>query len=230
MNTLSANNALARGAEKSALWSSLGMAVAVEALVVAALFVWMATRELPPRTVALPIEIENTPKIDQPEPPKVQPPLPKPPKIEPKPLKEPPKVQTPTPPQPVPEPVVQAPSVAVPNAFTQVATPPPPPPPPPVESKPLGPSDEYIAKVRAAVQAAFSYPMAAAEMGLHGRARVGFNLRNTTASDVKIINGSGLGLIDRAALAAVQKAVYPNPPSEQKDKTNYCEVWIDFKP
>jgi TonB family protein len=63
--------------------------------------------------------------------------------------------------------------------------------------------------------------MAAAEMGLHGRARVGFNLRNTTASDVKIINGSGLALIDRAALAAVQKAVYPNPGSEQKDKTNF---------
>ena len=94
----------------------------------------------------------------------------------------------------------------------------------------MGPSDEYIAKVRAAVQAAFAYPMAAAEMGLHGRARVGFNLRNTSASDVKIINGSGLGLIDRAALAAVQKAAYPTPPTEQKDRTNYCEVWIEFKP
>jgi TonB family protein len=230
MSTLSLNNADAAQQEPSALWSSLGMAFALEALVVASLLFWLAFRELPPRTVALPIEIENTPKIDQPEPPKVQPPLPKPPKIEPKPIKEPPKVQAPTPPMPVPEPIVQAPSVAIPNAFTQVASPPAPPPPPPVESKPMGPSDEYIAKVRAAVQAAFAYPMAAAEMGLHGRARVGFNLRNTTASDVKIINGSGLGLIDRAALAAVQKAAYPNPPTEQKDRTNYCEVWIEFKP
>ena len=227
MSTLSLNNAYAAGQEKSALWSSLGMAFALEALVVASLLLWLAFRELPPRIVALPIEIENTPKIDQPEPPKVQPPLPKPPKIEPKPIKEPPKVQLP---MPVPEPIVQAPSVATPNAFTQVATPPAPPPPPPVESKPMGPSDEYIAKVRAAVQAAFAYPMAAAEMGLHGRARVGFNLRNTSASDVKIINGSGLGLIDRAALAAVQKAAYPTPPTEQKDRTNYCEVWIEFKP
>jgi TonB family protein len=230
MSTLSLNKAYAAGQEKSALWSSLGMAFALEALVVASLLLWLAFREMPPRIVALPIEIENTPKIDQPEPPKVQPPLPKPPKIEPKPIKEPPKVQAPPPPMPVPEPIVQAPSVATPNAFTQVATPPAPPPPPPVESKPMGPSDEYIAKVRAAVQAAFAYPMAAAEMGLHGRARVGFNLRNTTASDVKIINGSGLGLIDRAALAAVQKAAYPTPPAEQKDRTNYCEVWIDFKP
>ena len=230
MNTLSINNTSNFGTEKSALWSSLGMAFALEALVVVSLLLWLAYREVPVHFSALPIEIENTPKVNEPEPPKVQPPLPKPPKIEPKPLKEPPKVKVPTPPIPIPESVVQAPSVATPNAFTQVATPPAPPPPPPVESKPMGPSDEYIARVRAAVQAAFAYPMAAAEMGLHGRARVGFNLRNTTASDVKIINGSGLGLIDRAALAAVQKAAYPNPPAEQKDKTNYCEVWIDFKP
>ena len=80
MSTVSLNNAYASGQERSAVWSSLGLAFALEALVVASLLIWLAYRELPPRIVALPIEIENTPKPDQPEPPKVQPPLPKPPK------------------------------------------------------------------------------------------------------------------------------------------------------
>jgi TonB family protein len=72
--------------------------------------------------------------------------------------------------------------------------------------------------------------MAAIEMGLHGRVRVSFVLKNTQVSEPRIVASSGMGLIDRAAIQAVQKALYPMASIEWRDKNLVYEIWIEYKP
>ncbi len=209
--------------KKNNFWSSLGLAFTIEVACALLIACYLVFRQVAPSFTSLPIQIEDTPKteaikqeIKKPEPPK--------PKIEPKPIKA---VQPPpTPLAPAPQ-VQAAPMVEAPTAFTAPA---PLPVPAPVVPKQVGPSDEFKAKVQAAVQAAFYYPMAAQEMGLTGRARVGFVLTNTAASDAKIVTSSSIGIIDRAALQAVMKAVFPTPPADLRDKATAYEIWIEFKP
>lgn len=217
--------------EGRSMWSSLGLAALLETAFIGLIMAWLIFHEVTQPYQSIPIEILNeTPSIEppKPEPPKPQPPKPPIPKIEPKLVKTQPQIQPPTP-QIAPAVVTptETPTASTPNAFTQAI---PAPTPPPPEPKAVGPSDEYIAKMHAAVQAAFYYPMAAIEMGLHGRVRVGFNLRGTAVSEPRIVTSSGLGIIDRAALQAVQKANYPAPSAELRDKSIAYEVWIEFKP
>jgi TonB family protein len=207
-------------------WSSFGIALLLELILIAITLAWLMTHETNSQVHNLAIELLSDPP--SPEPVKPEPPKPPTPKIEPKPSKTQPQIQ---PPAPQITPAVVAPTetpvTSTPNAFTQatpVAAPNPP------EPKLSGPSDEYIARVKAAVQSAFYYPMAAIEMGLHGRVRVGFNLKGTVMSEPRILSSSGLGIIDRAALQAVQKANYPLPNAELRERTLSYEVWIEFKP
>ena len=216
---------------KKTLWSSLGIAFTIE-LSLAMLFgSYLIFRQVAPVFTSLPIQIEDAPKT---KPLKQEPQTPEPvkPKVEPKPIKSivtPLPTQTPTPTlTPTPAPQQQAtPLAETPNAFsapTPVSVT------PVVINKQVGPNDEFKAKVQAAVQAAFYYPMAAQELGLSGRTRLGFTLTNNTATDAKIIQSSTIGIIDRAALQAVLKALYPIPPTELKDKPLNYEIWIEFKP
>ncbi len=212
--------------ERRSMWSSLGMAALVEAALIGLVLAWLIFHEVTQPYQSLPIELlsESKPvEAIKPEPPK-----PPTPKVEPKVVKAQPQIQPPIP-QPTPAVVTptETPVASTPNAFTQAPSSPPP---APTEPKLIGPSDEYIARVKAAVQTAFYYPMAAIEMGLHGRVRVGFNLKGTTMSEPRIVTSSGLGIIDRAALQAVQKAIYPTPSPEIRDRSIAYEVWIEFKP
>jgi protein TonB len=109
------------------------------------------------------------------------------------------------------------------TAFTE----PTPPPPEAVVGK-AEPSAEYAAKVHAAVQAAHFYPPAAASLRYTGKVRVEFHLRDTTPGEVRIMVSSGFGLIDRAALQAVQNAHYPEPPPEIQGSDHVYQVWIEF--
>ncbi len=201
----------------------MGWALGIELSAVVMLALYLVFRQVAPSFSTLPIEIEDIPKTE-PVKQEIKKPEPIKPKVEPKPIKavQPPPVPVAQTPQVQPTPVAETP-----NAFTAPA---PVPPPPPVAARAVGPSDEYKAKVQAAVQAAFYYPMAAQEMGLTGRTRVGFVLTNTTASDAKIVTSSTIGIIDRAALQAVLKAVFPSPPAELRDKAIAYEIWIEFKP
>jgi TonB family protein len=207
------------------MWSSLGIAATVEAALIGLILAWLIFHEVTQPYQSLPIEILSETKPVE----AVKPETPKPPtpKIEPRVVKTQPQIQPPTP-QPTPAVVTptETPVASTPTAFTQPA----PPPPAPSEPKNIGPTDEYIARVKAAVQTAFYYPMAAIEMGLHGRVRVGFNLKGTLVSEPHIVSSSGLGIIDRAALQAVQKANYPTPSAEIRDRSIAYEVWIEFKP
>lgn len=100
------------------------------------------------------------------------------------------------------------------------------PPPPPAAS--AAPSAEYIAKVRAAVQGAFEYPMAAKAQDFKGRARVAFSLNDTRPSGARIVVSSGMNIVDRAALKAVEGASYPPAPEALAHADQAFEVWVSF--
>jgi protein TonB len=64
--------------------------------------------------------------------------------------------------------------------------------------------------------------------GMSGRTRVAFTYRDGTVSDVRLVVSSGIGLLDRAALAAVRDAVYPNAPAELAGKVLSKQLWVTF--
>jgi len=120
------------------------------------------------------------------------------------------------------------PVVAKPTAFSAPAPLPQPPaaapvnPPAPV----VDPALAYNAKLAAAVQAAFVVPGPAAALGFKGRARVEFHLRDGIVSNAKIIQASGLGAVDRAALKAVEMASFPVPPPALVGKEGVYQIWV----
>jgi TonB family protein len=101
-----------------------------------------------------------------------------------------------------------------------------PPPPPPAASAPL--SADYIAKMQAAVQAAFEYPMAAKAQDFRGRARVAFSLVDTHPSGARVIVSSGMNIVDKAALRAVAAANYPPAPDGLSHPDRVFEVWAGY--
>ena len=206
-------------------------AIAIEALFVsaaAALIINASTKaapEMPVVEISLDQTQSDTPKSLPKLQPKVQP-LP-PPKPVPKVIAAAPvpAPATPTPPVQRPEP---APVVA---NDSPIAEPPAPvaPPPPPSANLRADREAEFAARVRAAIQAAVSYPPAARISGFRGRARVEFNFRDGVASQMRIILTSGAGLIDRAALAAVATAAYPPAPESLKGKDQVYQVTVVFE-
>lgn len=112
------------------------------------------------------------------------------------------------------------------NAFTE---PTPPPPPPVAVAGNVEPSAEYAAKVRAAVQAAQFLPPAAYSLHYTGRVKVEFHMRDKVPSAVRVLVGSGMGMIDRVALQSVQNAKYPEPPPEIQGGDHVYQVWVEFR-
>ncbi len=214
------------GASGRPRWKALGLAAGLEAAIVVAVIYGAArhARHEEPEVLSVSLMAPTTP-------PTVQPPLPKPdvPPPRTKSLAVPELVlpvvtesqATPTPPplaSPTPQPVVVA------RAAEPVAAPVAPPPP----AASAAPSAEYIAKVRAAVQAAFEYPMAAKAQDFKGRARVAFNLNDTRPSSAHVVISSGMGIVDRAALKAVEGASYPPAPEALSHAEQSFEVWVNF--
>jgi protein TonB len=191
---------------------AFGLAVAIEFAVLASAGVVLAMSESAKHTISVPVPIvlanEELPPVKPPEP------EPKPiPKSDPRPAP-----QTP-PPQPVP-------MASVPTAFTE---PVPPPPPPPADTSAAQPSADYLARVNAAVKASHICPVAATSLHYTGKVRVDFHLRNTEPGEIRLLVASGFGMIDRAALQAVQNAVYPEQPAEIKGNDYVYQVWIECK-
>jgi len=69
-------------------------------------------------------------------------------------------------------------------------------------------------------------PGPALALGFKGRARLEFHLRDGVASNVKIIQPSGLGAVDRAALKAVEAAAFPSPPPALAGKDGVYQIWV----
>jgi TonB family protein len=212
------------------LWASLGPALLIELALVGGALVWVVMH--PPEelqeVIPLVMSMIEEPKVDKPLPPK--PPEVKPPPVVPK-MVAPPKlnnpvVSTPAEVRPVTEP--PPPVVSQPTAFSAPVAPPPPPAPAVVSPPPpsVDPALAYNAKLAAAVQAAFVVPGPASALGFKGRARVEFHLRDGVASNAKIIQPSGLGAVDRAALKAVEVAAFPAPPAALAGKEGVYQIWV----
>ncbi|MBV8503047.1 MAG: TonB family protein [Paucibacter sp.] len=209
------------------------MALSLEVLVVGGLLAWVVLHPAQPPLRRLPLEIEAATPTPQPPAPEPPPPAPQPQPVQRVRVPQPPMPQQTPPPVPVmapaPEPVAAVASPA-PAPTVPVAAPAPVPAPPPLVAGPVGPSAEYVAKVRAAVQAAFVYPPAAAASGFQGRTRVAFTLHGVHPVAERVLIGSGMAMVDRAALQSVRAASYPAPPSEMKGADASFEVWVEFKP
>ena len=218
-------------------WSALGIALTLEGLGLGAGLAWVAAHPpAPPPLTALPIAIEAPPVAAPP--PEPLPPPPKEAPTPPKPAPIAPAHVAPPKPAPAPPPALVAPTpseqpvAATPAPAAQTVSAPPVAPPPalPPPKGPIGPSSEYIAKVRAAVQAAFVYPPAAKALEFSGRTRVAFHLMDGHPGGAHVLVGSGMGLVDKAALQAVTSAEYPAPPAELRGVDSGYEIWIEFRP
>jgi protein TonB len=205
-------------------WRALGMAATIEAAIVAAVLAGAARHVQHDEPVELSVNL-MTPTA----PPVAQTPLAKPdvppPRVKSLSL---PEVTLPVVPEPAP---VPPPPIASPllqpavHAVEAVAAPVAPPPPPAASA---APSAEYIAKVRAAVQGAFEYPIAAKAQDFKGRARVAFSLTDTRPSDARVVVSSGMNIVDKAALKAVEGASYPPAPEALSHANQAFEVWVSF--
>ena len=206
-------------------WESVFSALAIELGLVGLVIVWviMHPPEEMQQVIPLVMSLMDAPKEAQPESPKPQ----KIPEVPPK-VKVPPQVaqlaQVVPEVKPVDEP---PPAVAKPNAFSA------PPPLQPVAAAPVNPQPPlvdpavaYNQKLSAAVQAAFLVPGPATALGFKGRARVEFHLKDGAVSNIKIIQVSGLGAVDRAAIKAVEAAVFPSPPASLVGKEGVYQIWV----
>ena len=124
-------------------------------------------------------------------------------------------------------PATPLPVAVAPTAFAEAA-PAPVPPPAVAPAASADPSLEYIARVRAAVQAAVFYPPAAAALRFSGRTRVEFHLRDGRPGAARVVVGSGIGIIDRAALQSIQDARYPEAPADIRGSDHVYGVWVEF--
>ena len=105
------------------------------------------------------------------------------------------------------------------------------PPPPPIRtvSTTTDKELEFAARLKAAIQAAVSYPPVAREMGLRGKTRVEFLFRDGNLRQARIVQTSGNAMIDRAALAAVTNALCPPAPETLLGKDLPYQVMVTFE-
>jgi len=206
------------------IWSSLGSALLIELALVGVAVGWviMHPHEEIAQVMPLVMSMLDAPKEVQPPPPKPT----KVPEIQPKvkavvPVS--PAVPEVRPPEEPAPPVVAKPTAfSAPAPLLQPPAAAPVMPPAPV----VDPTLAYNVKLAAAVQAAFVLPGPAAALGFKGRARVEFHLRDGVVSNAKIIQASGLGAVDRAALKAVEVASFPVPPPTLVGKEGVYQIWV----
>jgi protein TonB len=217
--------------ERNRLYPAAVIALVAEVLLLGGAFVVLTHKapvpvELPPTTLTL--AAPPAPKPVVPTPPKPQTPPPVRPVV---PLHHvlshtpPPKPAVVPPRQPDLTPAPVAPS-APPTEPAPVPRPAPAPPPPPVAPATTSPSFEGA--LRAAIQAALHYPESARMASISGRTRVAFQYRDGVVSDVRVVVSSGMGLLDRAAVAAVRDAAYPKPEPAFVGKTLSEQLWVTF--
>lgn len=218
-------------------WQSFLAALSLEGLVVLALVAWLAAHPnvIPERVTPISIDSSIPEKLESTLPPEkiTPPPLPPSPPISiPKPqrsVQAPASAPTPQPapePSPAPSPEPVAP-VLTPSPVAAVKSAPPLPPPVAQPAAPaIDPAIAYNAKLAAAVQAAFEVPSTAAALNFKGRTRVEFNLLDGVVSAIRVLQPSGLGATDRAAIKAVQTASFPSPPPALQGKSGTYQIWV----
>ena len=202
---------------KLAMTKSALLALAIEALMIAALLLIAAKKPAKAETPE-PAVMLSFPEPAKPETPpekKVEPPKPvqhKAPQAKPK--------QEPDPePQIVePKPVAEAVPVTLPAKPVE----------PPRPAPPATVSDSFKGEVKAAVQAAVVYPASARMAHVVGKTKVAFSYRDGQVSHPSVVVSSGSGMLDAAARRAVEAASYPAPPAGFAGKVLQFEVWVRF--
>jgi protein TonB len=201
-------------------------ALAVEALIIGALFVIVAKEPAKPQPRPVVMLSFPTPEAPKPKaPPVKEKPVPRP-----KPVHHETPRHKPTQPKQVAH--TPQPRIAATTPVAQAAVPlPPATPAPPVPQRPAPAptvSDTFRDAVRAAVQAVVHTPYAAKMAHITGRAQVSFSYRDSTVSSPKITVSSGFNMLDKAAIEAVNAAGYPPPPPALAGKSLQFMVWVRF--
>jgi protein TonB len=221
-----------------ALYRAFLIALVVEIVLIGAAVGWLSMRSPAPLSQsAQPLRlqlVELLPTTPQPE---IQAPPPPP---EPKPQLKPKTAETPVPrplPKVIPKPLPQVVAVVPPTIVPQDAPPAPAAastvepqqisPPAPVNSSHDITAD-YESKVRAAIQSALGYPVAAKALGREGRVQVSFDFNDGQISKIRIVNSGDLEAFDHAAEVAVQTANYPTSPAELRHQTLHFLIWVEF--
>ncbi|MHB1676063.1 MAG: energy transducer TonB [Sulfuriferula sp.] len=209
---------------------ALGWAILIELVLLVGLIAILAHPVSPPPKLSAPVALRIVDAIAPPLP--VTPAKPLPPRPKSKPTPKPAMMPRRTKPTPlVPAPAVPLTQTPIPTAFTEPVAAPALPPAPPSDPAPVTSSKAnlhaaYLDKVRAAVQAAVYYPPIAAAMHYSGRVRVEFHLLDGTPDDIHVATSSNIGILDRAALQAVQAAHYPAPPEDLRGKDQLFQIWV----
>lgn len=224
---------------RARLWRAFGSALGLEVALAALVVAWVATHHAPQPVQVIPLSIE-APAFPQPE--KLPDPAPQKSMVSherqrPKPINHTvPQSQPAVAPVAVPLPGTQAAVPAPTPTATQVPTPVstpasnPQPAQTPTPAQVADPIPAYNAKLTAAAQAAFEVPGTVTALNFKGRTRVGFRLRDGLPSSISIVQSSGLGAMDRAAIRAVQAAFFPQPPSGLQGKEMAYEIWVTHTP
>ncbi|CAB3803256.1 hypothetical protein LMG28138_05308 [Pararobbsia alpina] len=220
--------------ERTRLYPAAAIALVAEVLLAGGAFVLLTHKS--PMPMEPPPTVLTLAAPPAPTPPAPKPVVPTPPKPEaPQPVRpvvpvhhvvthaQAPKPAVVPPPQPAPTPAPLAPS----DAPTEPAPAPRPAPAPPPAAPSTG-SPSFEGALRAAIQAALHYPESARMAGMSGRTRVAFQYRDGVVSDVRVVVSSGMGVLDRAAVAAVRDAAYPKPESAFVGKTLSEQLWVTF--
>lgn len=220
----------------SRLWQAFGLALLIELVALLCALIWMTKATAPVVQPVVPISIDllkpdapPEPEIrQQAAPPKPEPHLPALQAVLPVPRVVQPAMASPQ------APAVVAPSETVvvaavasqsnPSSSAVLANQPVSAATPPLAI--VDPAPAYNAKLAAAVQAAFELPAVASALNFKGRTRIEFALHDGLASTIRVIVSSGLGAVDRAAVKAVQAAVFPSPPAALQGKEGGYQIWV----
>ena len=211
------------------------LALVIEAALVSGVIAWLTLRTPepppPPQPPPMRLQLVEVPPAP-PKPEIIAPPEPKP-EPKPKPIEKPvpqPKKPPPKPLPPVVAPVVPmtAPPDAPPAPAAMVAAEIARPMPPAPSNQHADITADFESKVRAAIQSALHYPVAAKAMGREGRVRVGFDFIDGLASNIRVVQSGDLDVFDHAAEAAVEAASYPVIPAELQHRSLHFVIWVEF--
>lgn len=252
-STIAAAQRMPRSGTRKPLYLSAMLALAVEALLLAGVGMWLihprpdAPKRPEPVTITLappaPVLTPKPAPVPAPLPVhEVSTPVPKPavqPHVAPAPTRAvhqshvqhatPPKPVAPTPP-PTPAPAPEPAQTAAPTEPAPAPHPAPAPVSAPVSAPaPARPDASFEAALRAAIEAALRYPQSARMQGITGRTLVGFVYRDGAVSEIRVVTSSGTGQLDHAALAAVRDAACPPAPHGLEGKSLPEQLWVDFK-
>lgn len=217
-------------------WKAMTVALALEAILLGLTTAWLATststREPTPDTAPIMLTMPAPEPAVDPTPKPVEPPKPPVTPLRRETTRKPEPSHVAKPAQPTQEPTktetLPIKTVAGSDLPAAPVPAPTPAPTPPSNSSAAGPDERFIAKLRAAVQAAVVYPMSLRGMGLSASIDVEFVYADGVVSNVRVSRPGRIATLDQAAVAAVQRATMPSPPATLAGSPHAFKVRVIF--